>query len=53
LFAPRIHIVVLRAHPYCGESHNQRNATREVATELCIMQTIVQISWKCFSYLVL
>jgi len=28
----RIHIVVLRVHPVCGESHNQRNATREVTT---------------------
>ena len=32
LLAPRIYIVVLRAHPVRGESHNQRNATREVAT---------------------
>jgi len=24
--------VVLHAHPVCGESHNQRNTTREVAT---------------------
>ena len=32
LFAPRIDIFVLRAHPVRGESHNQRNATREVAT---------------------
>jgi len=32
LFAPRIHIVVLRAHPVRGESHIQRNATGEVAT---------------------
>jgi len=27
LFAPRIYIVVLCAHPVRGESHNQRNAT--------------------------
>jgi len=32
LFAPRIYIVVLRAHPVRGESHIQRNATGEVAT---------------------
>jgi len=32
LFAPRIYIFVLRAHPIRGESHNQRNTTREVAT---------------------
>ena len=32
LFAPHAYIFVLRAHPVCGESHNQRNATREVAT---------------------
>jgi len=32
LFAPRIYIVVLRAHPVRGESHNQRNANGEVAT---------------------
>ena len=32
LFTPRIHIVVLRAHPLRGESHIQRNATEEVAT---------------------
>jgi len=24
--------VILHAHPVCGESHNQRNATGEVAT---------------------
>jgi len=32
LLAPRIYIFVLRAHPVGGESHNQRNATGEVAT---------------------
>ena len=32
LFAPHVYIIVLRAHPVCGESHNQRNVTREVAT---------------------
>jgi len=26
--------VVLHAHPVCGESHNQRNTTGEVATQL-------------------
>jgi len=31
LFALRIYIVVLRAHPVHGESHIQRNATGEVA----------------------
>jgi len=32
LFASRIYIFVLRAHPVRGESHNQRNATGKVAT---------------------
>jgi len=32
LFAPHTYIFVLRAHPVRGESHNQRNTTREVAT---------------------
>jgi len=32
LFMPRIYIIVLCAHPVCGESHIQRNTTREVAT---------------------
>jgi len=32
LFAPHVYIIVLRAHPVCGESHNQCNVTREVAT---------------------
>jgi len=32
LFTPHIYIIVLRAHPIRGESHNQRNATGEVAT---------------------
>jgi len=32
LFAQRIYIVVLHAHPVHGESHIQRNATEEVAT---------------------
>ena len=32
LLAPHIHIFVLRAHPVRGESHNQCNTTREVAT---------------------
>jgi len=29
--------VVLHAHPVRGESHSQRNTTREVATPLLIM----------------
>jgi len=32
LLAPHIYIFVLRAHPVHGESHNQRNATGEIAT---------------------
>ena len=32
LLAPHTYIFVLRAHPVRGESHNQRNATGEVAT---------------------
>jgi len=32
LLAPHIYIFVLRAHPVRGESHNQPNATGEVAT---------------------
>ena len=32
LFAPHTYIFVLRAHPVCGESHNQPIATGEVAT---------------------
>jgi len=31
LFTPRIYIVVLRAHPVRGESHNQRNVKGEVS----------------------
>ena len=31
LFAPHTYIVVLSAHPVCGESHIQRNASGEVA----------------------
>jgi len=34
LFAPHTYIFVLRAHPVRGESHNQRNITGEVATEV-------------------
>jgi len=34
LFALRIYIVVLHVHPVRGESHIQRNATREVATQV-------------------
>jgi len=33
LFAPHIYIIVLRAHPVRGESHIQRNANGEVATQ--------------------
>jgi len=32
MLAPCIYIFVLRTHPVRGESHNQRNTTREVAT---------------------
>jgi len=32
LLAQRVYSFVLRAHPVRGESHNQRNATGEVAT---------------------
>jgi len=32
LVAPHIYILVLRAHPVRGESHNQHNTTGEVAT---------------------
>jgi len=32
LFAPHTYIFVLRTHPVCGESHNQRNTNGEVAT---------------------
>jgi len=32
LFAPHTYVFVLRAHPVRGESHNQRNTTREAAT---------------------
>jgi len=32
---PHIHMgVILQAHPVCRESHNERNANREVATPL-------------------
>jgi len=33
LFAPHTYIFVLRAHPIRGDSYNQRNTTREVATK--------------------
>jgi len=36
LFAPRIYIVVLRAHPVHGESHIQRNATGEVQQQVVV-----------------
>jgi len=32
LFAPHTYVFILHAHPICGESHNQRNTAREVAT---------------------
>jgi len=33
--------VILHAHPVCGESHNQRNTTGEVATVvLCFSDSI-------------
>jgi len=32
LFEPRTHVVVLRAHLVCGESHIQRNSTGKVTT---------------------
>jgi len=41
LLAPRIYIFVLCAHRVCGESHNQRNTTGEVAT-------IPKMVTKCF-----
>ena len=50
LFVPRIYIVVLRAHPVHGESHIQRNATREVATtpwSICISWSRQSASWVC------
>jgi len=34
LLAPRVYVVILRAHPVRGASHNQRNTTGEVATKL-------------------
>jgi len=34
LFAPLICGVVLRAYPIRGESHNQHNTSREVATQV-------------------
>jgi len=46
LFAPPIYLVVLRAHPVRGESHNQRNATGEVATiALVLMMSLVPMVW--------
>jgi len=41
LLAPRIYIFVLRAHPVRGESHNQRNATGEVATHAWVTVVII------------
>jgi len=37
-FAPRSYSVFIRAHPVRGESHNQRNATREVETSLTLVK---------------
>jgi len=45
LFAPHIYIVVLRAHPIRGESHNQRNANGEIATKTCRKNSIVYSSF--------
>jgi len=40
LLAPLIYIFVLLAHPVRGESHNQRNATGEVATKPGVLKRI-------------
>jgi len=42
-FAPCVYIVVLCAHPVGGESHIQRNATREVATTTYIKKAIAKL----------
>ena len=51
LFAPHIHIFVLRAHPVRGESHNQRNATERL--QHCKLFEFVlsspQVSYNIFS----
>jgi len=33
--------VVLHAHPVCGESHNQRNTTGEVATIVLLLMAFL------------
>jgi len=40
LFPPHIYVIVLRAHPVRGESHNQRKTTGEVATPLYMRRGI-------------
>ena len=37
--------VILRAHPVRGESHNQRNTTGEVATELYANVDFIKINY--------
>ena len=51
LFAPHICGVVLRAHPVRGESHNHRNANREVATASrnCVALSLTHCSVFCIS----
>jgi len=44
LFVPHIYVVVLRAHPVRGESHNQRNANGEVATISNLVHSITHSS---------
>ena len=44
LFAPRIYIVVLRAHPVRGESHNQRNANGELQQHPSFLQRTTPIA---------
>jgi len=43
LLPPRIYIFVLSAHPVRGESHNQRNATGEVATVLRLQLFLLKL----------
>jgi len=54
LFAPHTYIFVLCAHPVRGESHNQRNTTREVATHSLsiISKSLALPCCKCCSLLV-
>jgi len=46
LFAPRIYIVVLRVQPVRGESHNQRNANGEVATQYYSIKSLTNQTWR-------